>query len=156
MSSLQRQLAAIAANSSNEYDLTAQKKSHSKSLLFEPVIAGSQTLHDLYLLCVTGFEELCGLDDRFRQFGKTIFSAESIAQDRSQMNVQENEALDRVLVSFMGLVGSRLLLKPALRAMEWIIRRFRYDPLSEDPPSRICPAHASIIEYTSITSKKQC
>lgn len=125
MSSLQKQLAALRASRTNELDLKAQKSIYSKSLLFEPNVAGSQSLHTLYQICYEGFEELCALDLRFVKYQRNIFSAHSKSQDRNVMTVQENEELDDVLESFLRLVGARLQLKPAQKAVEWLIRRFR-------------------------------
>lgn len=125
MSSLRKQLAVIHANSTNELDLKSQKVAYSKSLLFEPKVAASQSLDVLYQLCHEGFEELCTLDGRFLRFERSIFSPQSKAEDRQLMTKKENIELDAVLESFLGLVGARLQLKPAVKAVEWLVRRFR-------------------------------
>lgn len=125
MTSLQKQLAAIAATSSHELDSKAQKTAHSHSLLFEPKIAATQSFDTIYQLCVEGFEELCNIDTRFSRFASNIFSIHSKKEDREQMTARENQELNSVIESFLGLVGSRLLLRPALKSVEWIIRRFR-------------------------------
>lgn len=125
MSSLAKQLAVIAASSTHELDLNAQKSAHSKSLLFDPKIAASQSFDTLYHICYEGFHELCSLDNRFLRYQKSIFSAQSVTEDREHMKKSENDELDVVLEAFLGLVGARLLLKPALKAVEWLVRRFR-------------------------------
>lgn len=122
---LQQQLAAIAANSTHQLDLKAQKARHSKSLLFEPRDAATQSFDTIYQICYEGFEELCMLDARFSSFARNIFSEQSKHEDRTQMTARENEELDQTLESFLGLVGGRLLLKPAMKAVEWLVRRFR-------------------------------
>ncbi|TKA72400.1 hypothetical protein B0A55_05857 [Friedmanniomyces simplex] len=122
---LQQQLAAIAANSTHQLDLKAQKTRHGKSLLFEPRDAAAQSFDTIYQICYEGFEELCMLDARFNAFGRSVFSEQSKNEDRTQMTGAENEELDRTLESFLGLVGARLLLKPAMKAVEWLVRRFR-------------------------------
>jgi U3 small nucleolar RNA-associated protein 10 len=126
MTSLQKQLAAIAASSTHQLDLKAQKTAHAKSLLFEPKVAASQSFDSLYLICMEGFRDLCALDPRFLPFARTLFSEQSKDEDRTQMNKKENKELDAVLESFITLVGPRLLLKPAEQALEWLLRRFRY------------------------------
>jgi U3 small nucleolar RNA-associated protein 10 len=123
---LQRQLAVIAANSTHQLDLKAQKAAHGKSLLFEAKVAVSQDFDTLYQICVEGFEELCALDARFAPFYTNIFSEQSKTEEREQMTAEENKDLDIVLEDFLGLIGTRLLLKPAQKAVEWVIRRFRY------------------------------
>ena len=123
--SLATQLAVIAAHSSNPLDLKAQKKAHSQSLLFDRSVAASQDFNTIYQLCVEGFQELCQMDKKFLGFSRSIFSEQSKREDRSQMTLEQNRELDEVLESFLRLVGPKLLLKPALKAVEWLIRRFR-------------------------------
>lgn len=124
-SALQAQLAQIAAKSSNSLDLKAQKKAHSQSLLFEPRVAATQDFDTIYQICYEGFQELCLLDSRFMSFARNIFSEQSKQEDRTQMTAAQNSELDEVLEDFLGLVGARLLLKPAQKAVEWLIRRFK-------------------------------
>lgn len=124
-SALGAQLAEIAANSTNALNLKAQKASHSKSLIFEPRIAASQTFDTIYTICHEGFQELCLLDGRFLEFQRNIFSPQSQEEDRTQMTAAENSELDKRLEAFMSLVGARLRLNPAVKAVEWLVRRFR-------------------------------
>ncbi|KAK7534940.1 uncharacterized protein J3D65DRAFT_629488 [Phyllosticta citribraziliensis] len=124
-SSLQQQLAAIAATSTHQLDIKAQKAAHGKSLLFEPKIAASQDFNTLYQICHEGFQELCLLDPRFAAFAQNLFSEQSKTEDRTQMTKAENEELDAAIEGFLGLVGARLLLRPAVKAVEWLVRRFR-------------------------------
>ena len=76
-------------------------------------------------MCHDGFEELCGLDARFSAFGATIFSEQSQGEDRAQLTEADNAELDRQVESFLRLVGSRVRLMPAIKAIEWLLRRFR-------------------------------
>jgi U3 small nucleolar RNA-associated protein 10 len=121
---LQKQLQAIAATSTHQLDLRAQKSAHGKSLLFEPKVASSQSFENLYLICYDGYRELCALDPRFTAYG-TLFSEQSKVEDRLQMTEKETEKLNTALDSFITLAGPRLLLKPAQKALEWLVRRFR-------------------------------
>lgn len=124
-SSLAAQLSIIAANSENSLNLKAQKAAHSKSLIFEPRVAASQSFDTLYTLCHEGFQELCLLDSRFLEFQRDLFSEQSQEVDRTQMTAAENSALDNRLELFLGLVGGRLRLNPAIKALEWLVRRFK-------------------------------
>jgi U3 small nucleolar RNA-associated protein 10 len=124
--SLAAQLAQVAANSKATLNVKAQKAAHSKSLIWEPRIAAAQSYHSLYSTCLQGFEELCQLDNRFLHFQSTLFSDESQNQDRTQLTASENEELDRRVDAFLRLVGSRLRLMPAIKSVEWLIRRFKY------------------------------
>lgn len=124
-SKLASQLSQIATNSTNSLNLKAQKAAHSKSLIFEPRVAASQSFDTLYTLCHEGFQELCLLDGRFLEFHRDIFSQQSQDEDRAMLNEKQNQELDRRLTQFLGLVGGRLRLSPAIKAVEWLIRRFR-------------------------------
>ena len=65
------------------------------------------------------------MDPRFLRFSKNLFSEQSKSEDRTQMSKDENAKLNTVLEAFITLVGPRLLLKPAEKALEWLVRRFR-------------------------------
>jgi U3 small nucleolar RNA-associated protein 10 len=119
------QLRQIAVNTTNELDLKAQKAAHAESLIFEKKIACLQDFETIYQICLEGYQDLCRLDARFDNFQRSLFSPQSKNQDRTQMTADENAALDAVLEAFLGLVGSKLLLRPAVKAIEWLVRRFK-------------------------------
>ncbi|KAG9246251.1 hypothetical protein BJ878DRAFT_298508 [Calycina marina] len=123
--SIASQLAQVAAKSNNALNLKAQKVAHSKSLIFEPRVAASQSLETIYTLCCEGFRELCLLDQRFVGFQGSLFSPQSQEHDRSVMTTDENSSLDTQLEDFLGLVGARLRLSPAIKSVEWLVRRYR-------------------------------
>ena len=125
VTALAAQLAQIRARSTNSLDLKAQKEAHSQSLLFDPRNAARQDFDTIFQICYEGFEELCRQDSRFLGFSNSIFSEQSKYEDRMQMNEEQNQSLDSVIEDFLSLVGSKLLLAPALKAVEWLIRRFR-------------------------------
>ena len=126
-SSLSAQLSQIAAKSTNPLNLKAQRIAHSQSLIFDRKVAGSQDFDTIYDICHEGFQELCLLDPRYAEFERTIFSEQSKAEDRTEMNAAQNKELDTVLDAFLALVGGRLLLSPAVKAVDWLVRRFRCD-----------------------------
>ena len=119
------QLQAIAKNSSHELDLKARRNAHAESLLFERDVAVKQDFGTIYNICNEGFRELCQLDQRFHDFDRNLFSDQAKDQDREQMTRSDNEALDLVLKHCLTLLGGKILLKPALKALEWLVRRFR-------------------------------
>lgn len=180
-SSLAAQLAQIATNSKASLDVKAQKAAHSKSLIFEPRVAATQSYQTLYKICSEGFEELCELDGRFKPFSLTLFSEQSMGEDRTQMSAAENAELDNKVESFLRLVGSRLRLMPSIRALEWLVRRFRYvasiahsvsasnsataststtphlssppsSPTTRSPPSLLCSRFCRLRSHTSTGS----
>ena len=119
------QLQTIAANSSHELDLKARRNAHGESLLFERDVAVKQDFETIYNICIDGYREICLLDDRFRDFERNLFSEQAKDQDREQLTQAENEALDSVLRRCLMMLSGRLLLKPAVKYLEWLIRRFR-------------------------------
>ena len=147
-SSLASQLAKIAANSKSSLNLKTQKAAHSKSLIFEPRIAASQSFQTVYTLCTDGFQDLCRLDGRFAPYGNTLFSEQSQNEDRTQLTKTENEKLDKIIEAFLRLVGSRLRLMPAIKAVEWLIRRFRF--VLEQPSRGILFVLAFFFSLTSV------
>jgi U3 small nucleolar RNA-associated protein 10 len=147
-SSLAAQLSQIAANSTNQLNLKAQRVAHSQSLIFGKRVAGSQDFDTIYDICYDGFREICQLDARFAQFERSLFSEQSKSQERTEMSAEQNKELDTVLEAFLALVGGRLLLNPAVKAVEWLVRRFRYDCRRFSDFS--LPANARLV-YTSTT-----
>ena len=124
--SLAAQLNEIAARSGNELDLKVQKTAHSQSLIFEKKVAASQDFETIFQLCLEGFDDLCKIDPRFREFRRNLFSQHSKNQERNQMTGDQNATLSTVLEACLGLLGGRLLLSPAVKVAEWLVRRFRY------------------------------
>ena len=122
---LAAQLAQVRSKSTKPLDLKAQKKVHSQSLIFDARVAATQDFDTIYQICYDGFETLCRFDNRFTAFSSSLFSEQSKGEDRSQLTATQNNQLDVVLENFLTLVGAKLLLKPALKAVEWLIRRFR-------------------------------
>ncbi|KAI1074688.1 hypothetical protein F5B20DRAFT_428328 [Whalleya microplaca] len=149
---LAAQLAQIAASSKSTLNVKAQKAAHSKSLIFEPRVAASQNFQTLYTICHEGFEELCQLDARFVPYGTTIFSEQSQHEDRSQMTAAENAVLDKKIASFLRLAGARLRLMPAVKAIEWLVRRFRiHEYNTEIVLSTFLPYHTIPIFVTLLS-----
>ncbi|ERF72575.1 hypothetical protein EPUS_02857 [Endocarpon pusillum Z07020] len=124
-SSFAAQLKEIAAKSKNELDLKAHKTAHSQSLIFAKKIAGTQDFDTIYQLCLEGFEDLCKIDPRFQEYQRNLFSQQSKTQERDLMTAEQNATLDTVLEGCLGLLGGRLLLSPARKVAEWLVRRFR-------------------------------
>jgi U3 small nucleolar RNA-associated protein 10 len=151
-SSFAAQLKEIAAKTTNELDLKAQKTAHSKSLIFDKRIAGSQDFDTIYQICLEGFEDLCMIDSRFREFRRSLFSQHSKTQERDQMTAEQNATLNTVIEACLGLIGGRLLLSPAVKVAEWLVRRFRYVDLNTFPVRQLmsfsCPGYTSTILHS--------
>ncbi|KIW69931.1 hypothetical protein PV04_02245 [Phialophora macrospora] len=119
------QLRNIAANSTNELDLRARRDAHAESLIFERSVAIKQDWETIFQVCLEGFQEMCLLDSRLREFEQNLFSPQAKDQDREQLSRPQNEALGVVLERCLALLGSKVLLRPGVKAVEWLVRRFR-------------------------------
>jgi len=124
-SSLAQQLQRIAATSVNTVSAERQKQLYSVSLLYTPGQASTQDLTTVYSIAVEGFRELVELDPTLRKYERSLFSPSSISIDRFVQTKADNLELDRSIDDFLGLVGPRLLLKSAIKALEWLVRKFR-------------------------------
>ncbi|KEF56246.1 uncharacterized protein A1O9_07827 [Exophiala aquamarina CBS 119918] len=119
------QLRTIAENSTNVLNLRARREAHGESLIFEKSVAVKQDWDTIYQICIEGFQELCALDSRLNEFNQNLFSRQAKDQDRDQLSRPQNEALDVVIEKCLALIGGKLLLRPGVKAVEWLIRRFR-------------------------------
>ncbi|RPB23217.1 hypothetical protein L211DRAFT_809362 [Terfezia boudieri ATCC MYA-4762] len=124
-SSLAQQLQRIAATSVNTVSAERQKQLHSASLLYTPAQASTQDLTTVYSIAVEGFRELVELDPALRKYERSLFSPSSIGIDRFVQTKADNLELDRSIDEFLSLIGPRLLLKSAIKALEWLVRKFR-------------------------------
>lgn len=124
-SSLAAQLQRITATSTNTLNTQKLKQIHSASLLFPAAHATTQDLDTIYSIATEGFRELCQLDGRFIAYERGLFSESSKGVDRFLLPRSEVDELDRSIEGFLQLVSGKLLLRPALKAVEWLVRRFR-------------------------------
>lgn len=125
MSSLAAQLAGIRANNNATIlDKSKRKKVHSVSLIFDPKEAVTQDFETIYYACLEGFRELETIDKRFSMFANSLFSETSIRFDRMVQHDDRENALNAAINKFLMLVANYLHLRPALLALEWLVRRF--------------------------------
>lgn len=125
MSSLQEQLAGIQANNNATIlNKSKRKKFHNVSLIYEPREAAAQDFETIYYGALPAFRELEALDRRFSPFSGSLFSETSIRFDRSVQTLDQAEILNKTLERFLMLLSGYLNLQPALKALEWLVRRF--------------------------------
>ncbi|XP_077981207.1 HEAT repeat-containing protein 1-like [Glandiceps talaboti] len=94
------------------------------SLLFDPKEAASLDRETFYALGVNGLEELIGIDPTFHEFEVTLFDEASKSLERSVQTSEINKVLNKKISQFLLRVSSYFLLKPAQKAIEWLIHRF--------------------------------
>ena len=124
-STLAQQLQLIAATSVNTLSAERQKRLYSVSLLYPSQEAATQDLTTVYSIALEGFRELVELTPSFQKYDKSLFAPSSVSFDRFLQTKKVNDELNRTIDNFLSLVGVRLLLRSSLKALEWLVRRFR-------------------------------
>lgn len=132
MSSLASQLAALSANNLTVVDRQKRKQLHSVSLIFEPKVAAAQDYETIHAVALEGLEDLISIDPQFQVFENSLFAESSIRLDREVQTQEENDHLDHAIANFMSLVAPRLNLEPALKTVEWLVRRFNAHILNSE------------------------
>lgn len=125
-STLAQQLQRIAATSVNTLSAERQKQLFSVSLLFPSQQAAAQDLTTVYSIALEGLRELVELDPVFQKYERSLFAPSSVGFDRFLQTKKANDELNRTIENFLSLIGVRLLLKSSLKALEWLVRRFRF------------------------------
>ncbi|KAG7913311.1 hypothetical protein KL907_000256 [Ogataea polymorpha] len=126
MSLLEQQLSAIAQNTQTvALDRKKRSKIHSVSFIYSPQEAAAQDYETIYYEALEALDRLEQIDKRFGKFRLSIFSETSIGIDRQIQSQKQNENLDRTINAFLSLVAPYWHLAIALRASEWLLRRFQ-------------------------------
>ncbi|KAI9138419.1 hypothetical protein BKA69DRAFT_774326 [Paraphysoderma sedebokerense] len=102
------------------------------SYLFDPREAAKYDLATIHSIAVNGLSELILLDERFAAFEATLFSENSKEWDRAFEGKEMNEKIDKSLKSFLRVLGPWVLVKPAGKVLEWLVRRFRINEFNVD------------------------
>ena len=119
--SLARQLQGIQQTAAN---VNFQKRKKVASLLFDASEAADQDYDQVFALAINGFEELLSHDSSISRFAQTIFSDEARQIDRYVQTQEQNDSLDKTIRSFISTTASHFLLRPLLKCLEWLVRRF--------------------------------
>ncbi|KAI9208838.1 uncharacterized protein BJ171DRAFT_626821 [Polychytrium aggregatum] len=96
------------------------------SLLFDQKQAGDIDRDSLFALGKNGLAELIRQDPaRFESFDATLFSESLKNLDRTLQNKEDNAKLDDIIHTFLRSLSPYFLQQCALKALEWLLRRFR-------------------------------
>ncbi|KAG7831995.1 hypothetical protein KL920_000330 [Ogataea angusta] len=126
MSLLEQQLSAIAQNTQTvALDRKKRSRIHSVSFIYSSQEAATQDYETIYYEALEALNRLEQIDKRFGKFKLSIFSETSIGIDRQVQSQQQNENLDKTIDAFLSLVAPYWHLAIALRASEWLLRRFQ-------------------------------
>lgn len=125
MSSLSQQLRAIGEkNASVALDRKTRSKIHLRSLIFDAKVAGAQDYDYIYQIACEGLVELEQIDPRFGKFWATLFAETSVLFDRNVQTADVLQTLQRNIEAFVNMLGAYYQVAPALKAMEWLVRRY--------------------------------
>jgi len=127
MSSLQKQLAALAKKTPRPVGVGLRQKIRRVSILFTEKEAATIDLQTLHSIGVNGLLELKKFDARFGTFESNLFAPASVELDRELQTEDVNRKLDKTIEHFLLLLSPFMLLKPAHKAFEYLLRRHRYD-----------------------------
>lgn len=128
-SSLAQQLAA--RNTLDSARLATQRSiKNPPSFIYTPRHASTVSTADLHSLAVNAWEQLASVDSWFEDHFKDILGEQAKSLDRTGLTKDENEKLGAMLDKTLRHLGKHMLLKPAGVVLEWLVRRFRFDPSS--------------------------
>lgn len=129
-SSLASQLKRLSTPTS--LAVKAAQSSRKPSLLFTDSEAADLDVETVYNLGVNGLAELQNINPVFQTFQKSLFGRASMSFERTQQTSEHDEKLNAEISRFLREVSPYILLRPAQKAMEWVIRTFRIHAFNTD------------------------
>lgn len=67
------------------------------------------------------------MEERFRNYKNDLFSFQGKELDRGLVDREENKRLSATVASFLRLLSGYLISHSALKTLEYLIRRYKYD-----------------------------
>ncbi|KAK8773577.1 hypothetical protein V5799_011890 [Amblyomma americanum] len=136
--SLARQLQKLAAPQTSLLKETKRRA----SFLFDPREAGALDTDTAFAIGTTGLEELSMLNEAFSRFEASLFAESAKYIERAVKSREENAELDNQIEEFLLLLSPHFLLRPAHKALEWLIYRFHVHQYNVDALLRcVLPFH---------------
>ncbi|XP_062578566.1 HEAT repeat-containing protein 1-like [Saccostrea cucullata] len=103
-----------------------------KSLLFDPREAAALDKEAVFAIGTNGIAELQAIDPVFDEFQEILFGESTMSFQRSIQTAEVNAQIDETIESFLQKLSPYCLLKPAQKALEWLIYRFDIDVYNID------------------------
>lgn len=94
------------------------------SILFNPKEAAEKDRETIFDIGYSGLEDLVKLNPSFLQFESSLFDKNARDLQRAIENKEVNRQLKEVIKKFLIHLSPYLLLQPAHKCLEWLIRRF--------------------------------
>ncbi|KAF8980018.1 HEAT repeat-containing protein 1, partial [Haplosporangium bisporale] len=150
MSSLAQQLKKIGTADVTKGSEKAAR--HRSSFLFDSKQAADYDIDTIFSIGANGISELKQLDPKFGAFEKTLFSESMKNVDRVLQSKEDNAKLDESITLFLRQLSPYFLVKPAGKALEWLIRRFRINEFNIDAILHaILPYHETALFVTMVS-----
>lgn len=116
------------------------------SILFDEKEAAEKDRETIFDIGYSGFQDLVKLNPAFLQFEASLFDKNARELQRAVESKEVNEQLNDVLKKFLIHLSPYLLLQPAHKSLEWLIRRFNINDYNKDEMMMlILPYHESKI-----------
>ena len=124
MSSLEKQLKRLRIPGSSSLE-RATKFKKKTSFLFDPKEASDIDNETVFALALNGLDELKLVNVEFEKFEIFLFSESSKHLERSLQSQELNDKLDNNIKDYLRFLSPYILLKPAHKTLEWLIRRYQ-------------------------------
>ncbi|KAJ1887477.1 snoRNA-binding rRNA-processing protein utp10, partial [Kickxella alabastrina] len=122
------------------------------SFLFDGHQAADMDNQTIFDIGRDGLNELRKMNNKFSTYANTLFSEAVKDMDRVLQTKEENEKLDKSIQAFLFLLAPYFLTKPAGKALEWLVRRFRIQEFNaKDVLAAIMPYHETKAFLTMLT-----
>ncbi|KAJ2747982.1 snoRNA-binding rRNA-processing protein utp10 [Coemansia sp. BCRC 34301] len=122
------------------------------SFLFDGRQAADLDNQTIFEIGRDGLYELQQINQRFDVYASTLFSESVKDMDRVLQTKDENAKLDESIRSFLFQLAPHFLTKPAGKAIEWLVRRFRIHEFNaRDVLAAIMPYHETKAFLTMLT-----
>ena len=113
-------------------DGNRQDERNKQSLLFTPREAANLGVDLVHQVACNGLLELEQMDERFAPYSKTLFSEASRTIVRDALDTEAEQRVDASIRSLLQLLSQYLLLRPAHKVLEYLIRVYRVNEFNKD------------------------
>ncbi|XP_023218799.1 HEAT repeat-containing protein 1-like, partial [Centruroides sculpturatus] len=103
-----------------------------KSFLFEPSEIANLSIDEIYEIGIGGIKALQNVQRKFEAFESLLFSEKSKSFERSVQTAEVNAKLDSNINEFLILLSPHFFLRPAHKALEWLVCRYHIHMFNVD------------------------
>ena len=159
MSSLEKQLKRLRIPDSSSLE-RATKFKKKTSFLFDPKEASDIDNETVFALALNGLDELKLVNFQIEKFETLLFGESSKHLERNLQSQELNDKLDNNIKDYLRFLSPYILLKPAHKTLEWLIRRYQVHLYNtDDLVACVFPYHQSnvfarVVQLLNLTNTK--